>query len=213
MTLTTQICRIPGMPVCSAPSPTPRVIQYAAPGNKSEALKVTNNPTTPTWTLAMNRPVTAARPAVGQLLLSSFHRNLSPQKLVTGGQGPVSPRGPGTVQIQLPSPGMLRGQTQISPEKLLILMSPSKEGQPPRLSPGSGKIVMASTSPGRSADVGAVSRVLLQPGDGKQEASGGLILSQVPGRSISPTKPASGTVTPTSTSSPAGSAAVSPKKN
>ena len=108
---------------------------------------MTNNPTTPTWSVAMSRPVTAARPAVGQLLLSSFHRNLSPTKLVTGGQAsvPVSPRGPGTVQIQLPSPGVMRGQAgHISPEKLLILMSPGKEGQPqpPRISPGSGKKVL-----------------------------------------------------------------------
>ena len=107
---------------------------------------MTNNPTTPTWSVAMSRPVTAARPQVGQLLLSSFHRNLSPTKLVAGGQAsvPVSPRGPGTVQIQLPSPGVMRGQAgQISPEKLLILMSPGKEGQPqpPRISPGSGKTV------------------------------------------------------------------------
>ena len=61
------------------------MIQYAAAGAKSEAPKVTNNPTTPTWSVAMSRPVAAARPAVGQLLLSSFHRNLSPTKLVTGG--------------------------------------------------------------------------------------------------------------------------------
>ena len=122
------------------------MIQYAAAGAKSEAPKVTNNPTTPTWSVAMSRPVTAARPQVGQLLLSSFHRNLSPTKLVTGGQAsvPVSPRAPGTVQIQLPSPGVMRGQAgQISPEKLLILMSPGKEGQPqpPRISPGSGKTI------------------------------------------------------------------------
>ena len=171
---------------------------------------MTNNPTTPTWSVAMSRPVTAARPAVGQLLLSSFHRNLSPTKLVTGGQVPqVSPRGPGTVQIQLPSPGVMRGQGgQLSPEKLLILMSPGKEGQqPPRLSPGSGKIVMAATSPGRSAEASAVSRVLLQSGSGKPEAArGGLVLSPAP-------KPASGTATPTSSASPSGSASVSPKKN
>ena len=206
------ICRIPGLPVCSASSPTPRVIQYAATGSKSEA-KVTNNPTTPTWSVAMSRPVTAARPAVGQLLLSSFHRNLSPQKLVTGG-GQVSPRAPGgTVQIQLPSPGMMRAQGQLSPEKLLILMSPGKEQQPPRISPGSGKIVMAATSPGRSAEASAVSRVLLQAG--KPEAVRGLVLSPAPGRSLSPTKPASGAGTPTSSAaaSPSGSAAVSPRKN
>ena len=178
---------------------------------------MTNNPTTPTWSVAMSRPVTAARPAVGQLLLSSFHRNLSPTKLVTGGQVPqVSPRGPGTVQIQLPSPGVMRGQGgQLSPEKLLILMSPGKEGQqPPRLSPGSGKIVMAATSPGRSSEAAAVSRVLLQSGSGQPEAArGGLVLSPAPGRSLSPTKPTSGTATPTSSASPSGSASVSPKKN
>ena len=67
------------------------MIQYAAAGAKSEAPKVTNNPTTPTWSVAMSRPVAAARPAVGQLLLSSFHRNLSPTKLVTGG-GQVNTR-------------------------------------------------------------------------------------------------------------------------
>ena len=190
-------------------------MEYAAAGSKSDAPKVTNNPTTPTWSVAMSRPVTAARPAVGQLLLSSFHRNLSPTKLVTAGQVPVSPRGPGTVQIQLPSPGVMRGQGQLSPEKLLILMSPGKEGQqPPRLSPGSGKIVMAATSPGRSAEAAAVSRVLLQSGSGKPEAArGGFVLSPAPGRSLSPTKPTSGTATPTSSASPSGSASVSPKKN
>ena len=97
--------RIPG------PDPAvPRtVIHYAGPGpSKTEApatvsevsthdrnnfhdklSQVTNNPTTPTWTVAAGRPVAAPRPAPGQLLLSSFHRNLSPTKLVGASQGQV----------------------------------------------------------------------------------------------------------------------------
>merc|ERR1719154_998032 len=100
---------------------------------------------------------------------------------------------------------MIRGQGQLSPEKLLILMSPGKEGhhqQPPRISPGSGKIVMAATSPGRSVEAG---RVLIQGAGLKPEAARGLVFSPAPGRSLSPTKPASGAATPTSSASPSGS--------
>merc|ERR1719510_1371256 len=72
-------------------SPTPRVIHYAG---RTGA----DNPTTPTWTVAVSRPVTASRP----------------QQMVVAAAG----QRPSTVQI--PSPGLVR-QHQ---DKLLILMSP-----------------------------------------------------------------------------------------
>eukprot|EP00090_Calanus_glacialis_P009565 TRINITY_DN17950_c0_g1_i1.p1 TRINITY_DN17950_c0_g1~~TRINITY_DN17950_c0_g1_i1.p1 ORF type:complete len:1086 (-),score=407.11 TRINITY_DN17950_c0_g1_i1:129-3386(-) len=53
-------------------SPTPRVIQYAGRGKgfpdptpKSPG-PVTHNPTTPTWTVAVSRPVAATKPALAQ---------------------------------------------------------------------------------------------------------------------------------------------------
>ena len=87
----------PPLPIRLPPgpgSPTPRVIHYAG---RTGA----DNPTTPTWTVAVSRPVTASRP---QQMVVSGHR-------------------PSTVQIQLPSPGLVRQH----PDKLLILMSPNKE--------------------------------------------------------------------------------------
>ena len=87
----------PPLPIRLPPgpgSPTPRVIHYAG---RTGA----DNPTTPTWTVAVSRPVTATRP---QQMVIAGHR-------------------PSTVQIQLPSPGLVR-QHQ---DKLLILMSPNKE--------------------------------------------------------------------------------------
>ena len=89
----------PPLPIRLPPgpgSPTPRVIHYAGRTGAD-----TNNPTTPTWTVAVSRPVTASRPQ---------------QMVVSGGR-------PSTVQIQLPAPGLVRQH----PDKLLILMSPNKD--------------------------------------------------------------------------------------
>ena len=87
----------PPLPIRLPPgSPTPRVIHYAGRTGADNT-----NPTTPTWTVAVSRPVTASRP----------------QQMVMSGQRAS------TVQIQLPAPGLVRQH----PDKLLILMSPNKE--------------------------------------------------------------------------------------
>ena len=104
----------PPLPIRLPPgpgSPTPRVIHYAG---RTGA----DNPTTPTWTVAVSRPVTASRP----------------QQMVVSGQRPS------TVQIQLPAPGLVRQH----PEKLLILMSPNKDQAGP---PQAGGLIVTPGPP------------------------------------------------------------------
>ena len=99
-------------------SPTPRVIHYAG---RTGA----DNPTTPTWTVAVSRPVTASRP----------------QQMVVAAAG----QRPSTVQIQqiqLPSPS--GGLVRQHPEKLLILMSPNKEQAGP---PQAGGLIVTPGPP------------------------------------------------------------------
>merc|ERR1712112_205093 len=145
----------------------------------------------PTWTL------TSTRPSPGQVILSSLPHT-SPTKLVTNRQSPVSPRS-NTVQIQLPSPGLQlhRGGQQppqsISPEKLLILMSPNKEGAA-SVSPTKehGGLVV---SPAKGL-IMPQGRILLQGGGTE---AGGLVLSPTKTPTLqlpSPTKTTSGQVSP-----------------
>merc|ERR1719427_1786911 len=50
------------------PPPTPRVIQYTGTRPLTPPQPVSHNPTTPTWTVAVSRPVSSTtRPALGSL--------------------------------------------------------------------------------------------------------------------------------------------------
>ena len=218
-----------GPPVASPSSPTPRVIHYAG---RSEA-----GVTTPTWTGP------APRPAAGQLILSTLPRpGLSPTKLVSSGQGSVSPRSSsGTVQIQLPSPGHVRQVApghispgsvrhvapgsvrhitpgsirQVtpghSPEKLLILMSPGKDGAPQSVSPvkdmllAPGKVLPGHLRPGASGlmvstspRVSPVRTPLPSPGNKSAPSSS----ATTPQPSPTKLSPASTPVPPSTKSSP-----------
>lgn len=183
----------------SPSSPTPRVIHYAGRQSATEV-------SSPTWTVAVTRPMASTRPASGQVILSSLPHT-SPTKLVTNRQSPaLSPRS-NTVQIQLPSPGLQlhRGQPSqtISPEKLLILMSPNKDGSSSTsVSPtkDQGGLVV---SPGKGL-IMPQGRILLQTDRGGAE-SGGLVLSPTKTPSLklpSPTRTTSGQVSPASASPP-----------
>jgi len=176
--------RIPMMTSTSTPnSPTPRVIHYAGAA-KSDS----NPPNTINWSHTGIRPAggqllnqairptggqliaqaPAPRPAAGQLILSTIPRpGLSPTKIVTSGQlsAPVSPRS-SPINVQLPSPGLIKHSPQVSPEKVVILMSPSKDGAASAGSSSSsldqghqGGLIM---SPGRLIMSNAPGRILLQ---------------------------------------------------
>lgn len=184
----------------SPSSPTPRVIHYASGQQKPEA--VSHDPTKPTWTVAVSRPMTAvrpttaaaARPAGGQHVILRPHT--SPAKLAMGQpattklvQAGQQPR-PGTVHIQLPPPSsssLIRPHQspQLSPDnQLLILMSP-KDGTVPRISPTQlqdrGGLVVSPT------------KIVIpsQQGKGQGEglliakSSGGLVLTTTPSKSPS----------------------------
>jgi len=137
-------------------SPTPRVIQYAGRGKGLPdatprlPVPITHNPTTPTWTVAVSRPVAATRPALATHhatrpgVTQSQPKQSGPRHLILAQQpGPHRPQQarpqssprpaagprlgvtqPAGLQVQLPSPQPRLGgsSASISPDKLLVLM-------------------------------------------------------------------------------------------
>ena len=155
----------------SPSSPTPRVIHYAAP--RSETL-VTNNPTTPTWTVAVSRPMTAARPAA----MTAVRPAAGAQHVILSSQ-PRPQLAPGQIQLPPAAAASMIRQSAHSPDKLLILMSPNKDGAAavsPTKDGGAGGLVVSPTK-------------ILLPQQGS--ASEGLVIAKTGGlvlTSSSPTK-------------------------